>query len=69
MSQLIGPDTSACRRIILFVWGAGGYGIYAVALVNLGHRFSGSLLLAGNAAFAPVRGVVAPSHRSESERP
>lgn len=42
---------------ILFLWGAAGYGIYTVALVALGHRFTGPTLLAGNAAFAFFWGI------------
>jgi MFS family permease len=42
---------------LAFVWGALSYGIYTVALVELGERFSGSMLVAGNAAFAMTWGV------------
>lgn len=41
---------------LLFFWGAAGYGGYTVALTILGDRFSGQLLLAGNAAFALMWG-------------
>ena len=41
----------------LFVWGAMAFGVYPIALAELGDRFSGSLLLAGNAAFALMWGV------------
>jgi hypothetical protein len=39
------------------LWGALSYGIYTVALVELGERFSGSMLVAGNAAFALMWGI------------
>jgi MFS family permease len=42
---------------LTFVWGALSYGIYTVALVELAQRFSGSMLVAGNAAFALTWGV------------
>jgi MFS family permease len=42
---------------LAFVWGALSYGIYTVALVELGARFSGSMLVAGNAAFALAWGA------------
>ena len=42
---------------LLFVWGAVAFGAYPVALADLGDRFSGALLLAGNAAFALMWGV------------
>ncbi|PWK69067.1 putative MFS family arabinose efflux permease [Aminobacter sp. AP02] len=41
----------------LVVMGAVGYGVYTMALVELGNRFSGSLLVAGNAAFALMWGM------------
>lgn len=41
----------------LFVWGAVSYGIYTMSIIELGERFSGSVLIAGNAAFAMVWGV------------
>jgi MFS family permease len=42
----------------LFVlWGALSFGVYTLALVELGERFSGSVLMAGNAAFALVWGI------------
>ncbi len=37
---------------VLIVLGAVGYGIYTMALIELGNRFSGSMLIAGNASFA-----------------
>ena len=42
---------------LLFVWGAMAFGIYPVAMAELGDRFSGSMLLAGNAGFAVMWGV------------
>lgn len=40
-----------------FVWGAVAFGIYTMALIGLGERFSGSMLITGNAAFALFWGV------------
>ena len=42
---------------LLVLWGAMAFGVYPVALADLGDRFSGALLLAGNAAFALMWGV------------
>ncbi|SMF14132.1 Predicted arabinose efflux permease, MFS family [Tistlia consotensis] len=42
---------------LLFVWGSAAYGIYTLALIQLGDRFGGTLLLAGNAAFALLWGL------------
>ena len=42
---------------LLFVWGAFSYGVFTVTLAELGDRFSGPLLLAGNAAFAMMWGI------------
>ena len=42
---------------MLFVWGAVAFGIYTIALVELGDRFSGALLLAGNGAFGMMWGI------------
>ena len=42
---------------VLFVVGAVSYGIYTMALIELGARFSGQALVAGNAAFALMWGV------------
>ena len=39
------------------VLGALSYGIYTMAIIQLGERFSGSMLVAGNAAFALMWGV------------
>ena len=49
---------------MLFFWGAIAFGTYTVAMVDLGARFSGALLLAGNSAFGVVwglGGIVGPS--------
>ncbi len=42
---------------MLFIWGAVAFGIYTIALVELGDRFSGALLLAGNGAFGMMWGI------------
>ncbi len=42
---------------VVFALGAIAYGIYTMAIVELGERFSGSMLLAGNAAFALFWGI------------
>ena len=42
---------------LLFVWGGVAFGVYTMALAELGERFSGSTLLAGNAAFALMWGL------------
>jgi MFS family permease len=42
---------------LAFVIGAVSYGLYSVALVELSERFSGAMLVAGNAAFAMMYGV------------
>lgn len=42
---------------LLFVWGALGFGIYMLSLVELGRRFSDDRLLAGSAAYAVVWGL------------
>ncbi len=49
---------------MLFIWGAVAFGTYTVAMIELGARFSGSLLLAGNSAFGLMwgfGGMVGPS--------
>src|SRR5262249_925670 len=40
-----------------FVWGGASFGIYTMSLIQLGERFTGRALLAGNAAFALAWGV------------
>ncbi|MET2826330.1 MFS transporter [Mesorhizobium shangrilense] len=42
---------------MVFVWGAVSYGIYTMSIIELGDRFTGSTLIAGNAAFALMWGV------------
>jgi MFS family permease len=42
---------------LVFVWGGVSFGIYTMALIQLGERFSGQALIAGNAAFALVWGI------------
>ncbi len=42
---------------VLFVLGSAGFGIYTVTLAELGDRFEGAMLLAGNAAFALMWGL------------
>lgn len=41
----------------VFVWGAVSYGIYTMSIIELGERFTGSVLVAGNAAFSLMWGV------------
>jgi len=55
LSLLIGE--SRLLWPMLFVWGAIAFGIYTIALVELGDRFSGALLLAGNGAFGMMWGI------------
>lgn len=50
--------------LILFVWGGLGAGVYTLALVELGQRFRGATLLAGNAAFGiawGAGGIIGPA--------
>jgi MFS family permease len=42
---------------VLIMIGGVGYGVYTMAMVELGSRFSGSTLVAGNAAFALMWGL------------
>ena len=42
---------------LVFVLGATAYGIYTTVLIELGNRFSGGALVAGNAAFALMWGA------------
>lgn len=47
----------------VFIWGAVSYGIYTMSIIELSERFSGSMLIAGNAAFAMMwgfGGIVVP---------
>ncbi|MER9443776.1 MFS transporter [Mesorhizobium sp. M0340] len=41
----------------VFVWGAISYGIYTMSIIELGERFTGSALVAGNAAFSLMWGI------------
>jgi MFS family permease len=51
----------ACATVwqwpLAFVWGAALFGIYTMTLVELGNRYTGALLVAGNSAFAMFWGV------------
>jgi MFS family permease len=42
---------------VLLLMGGAGYGVYTMALVELGNRFAGQALVAGNAAFALMWGI------------
>ncbi|WDZ75995.1 MFS transporter [Ensifer adhaerens] len=42
---------------LVFVWGGGSFGIYTMSLIQLGERFTGQALIAGNAAFAVAWGL------------
>jgi MFS family permease len=42
---------------LLFMWGGVSFGIYTLALVQLGERFTGPALIAGAAAFSFVWGI------------
>ena len=42
---------------LVFVWGAATYGIYTMTIIELGDRFRGAMLVAGNAAFSLMWGV------------
>jgi MFS family permease len=42
---------------LIFAWGGASFGIYTMSLIQLGERFTGQALIAGNAAFAFVWGV------------
>jgi MFS family permease len=42
---------------LVFVWGGVSFGIYTMSLIQLGERFTGQILIAGNAAFALVWGL------------
>jgi MFS family permease len=42
---------------LVFAWGGVSFGIYTMTLIQLGERFTGQALIAGNAAFAFVWGV------------
>ncbi|NRP73866.1 putative MFS-type transporter YcaD [Ensifer psoraleae] len=42
---------------VVFLWGGVSFGIYTMSLIQLGERFTGQVLIAGNAAFAFVWGI------------
>jgi len=42
---------------LLFFWGAAGFGVYTMALADLGARFAGPMVVAGAAAFTAMWGV------------
>ena len=42
---------------MVFLWGAVSYGIYTMTLIELGVLLSGSMLIAGNAAFWLTTGL------------
>lgn len=42
---------------LVFVWGGVSFGIYTLSLIQLGERFTGQALIAGNAAFAFAWGI------------
>jgi MFS family permease len=49
---------------MVFFWGAVAFGTYTVAMIELGDRFTGTLLLAGNSAFGlmwGIGGIIGPS--------
>ena len=48
---------TALQWPFVFLWGAVSYGIYTVAFLELGNRFTGSMLIAGNAAFVLTWGI------------
>ena len=58
-SFLLPPASAhyASLWVLVFFWGAAGYGTYTIALVELGDRYSGSTLLVANAAFAVMWGI------------
>ena len=45
------------RWPLVVVWGTAAFGVYTLALVELGDRFTGSRLLAGTAAFTAMFGL------------
>jgi MFS family permease len=48
---------NAALWAMLFVWGSAAYGVYTIALMELGRRFTGAMLISGNAGFAVMWGV------------
>jgi MFS family permease len=63
LSSLVGclllPSIFDSRLVwpLVFVWGGVSFGVYTMSLIQLGERFAGKALIAGNAAFALVWGV------------
>ncbi len=57
IAALLAAVATAYLWPVLFVLGSSGFGIYTVVLAELGDRFEGAMLLAGNAAFAMMWGV------------
>ena len=53
----VSADNVAAAAPARFLWGAASFGLYTLALVDLGTRFTGSMLVAGNAAFALMWGI------------
>ncbi len=51
------PGARPALLAVLFVWGAVAGGLYTMAMAELGDRFDGAELVAGNAAFALAFGV------------
>ncbi|WP_200840952.1 MFS transporter [Geminicoccus flavidas] len=49
--------TEALTYATFFLWGSAAFGLYTMALIELGERFTGSMLLAGNAAFSLMWGI------------
>jgi MFS family permease len=49
--------SAAWRWPLLFAWGAAGFGVYTVALAQLGHRFTGAALVSGTTAFTMTWGI------------
>nr|WP_246787255.1 MFS transporter [Rhizobium leguminosarum] len=58
-SCLLLPSAFNSRLIwpLVFVWGGVSFGIYTLSLIQLGERFTGQALIAGNATFALVWGI------------
>lgn len=50
-------ETRLALWAMVFVWGSAAYGVYTIALMELGRRFTGAMLIAGNAGFAIMWGV------------
>lgn len=60
LGVLLLPSVAHSQYLLLptlFVWGAVAGGLYTMAMTELGDRFSGSELVAGNAAFAIAFGL------------